>query len=217
MISCSMVISTVSVPPRSTYQSGLSFCPADERWTGDDERAGADDGDDARAGGEDGDAARAGDAAGRDGKFIGESSATRVASESSSSTYRLAAEARLPLPEADAERGDGLERGEHLRRFVVVVVVRVGELRARRIGAGAGSERVFCERAIEAHELAAVTAQHALCPCSGRAHHMALTASAAGDLVQSRHRRRGAYLRAPSRQIVLKLPQKTSAPWTPST
>jgi hypothetical protein len=71
MINCSMVISTVSVPPRSTYQSGLSAAGVTALCTGDDGRRTGDDG---RAGGTDG----------AGGKLDGEL-ATRVAAASSSS------------------------------------------------------------------------------------------------------------------------------------
>src|SRR5260221_13645911 len=77
MINCSIVISTVSVPPRSTYQRGLSVAAG---CAGDDGRRAGDDG---REGGRDG-----------RGRLTAELS-TRVAAEPSS-TYRLAAEARPP-------------------------------------------------------------------------------------------------------------------------
>jgi hypothetical protein len=51
MISCSIVICTVSVPPRSTYHSGLSPLAAAVPCTGEDGRRA---GDDARGGGTDG-------------------------------------------------------------------------------------------------------------------------------------------------------------------
>ena len=198
MISCSMVISTVSVPPRSTYQSGLSFDAEGARWTGDDGRAGGDDGDDARAGG----------AVGGGGKFTGEL-ATRVAA--SSSSYTLVPVVALPDGERNAARSSSEEN------MCVSSSSKASASSESGAGAGAGSERVS----------ASVRSSRTNCPHSQRSTRCdrARAALITWRLPQAPQAtscspdigRRGAYLSPLNRQIVLESPQNTSAPWIPST